>query len=319
MREKLKEIFLKSNHQFISGEELSQQMQISRTAIWKQIEELKKEGYQFEAVRKKGYRLLNEPDDISSEIIQRECHTKIFGSNVVYFKSIDSTQTKAHELARQGAKHGTIVIANEQTNGKGRLGRSWFSNEGKGIWMSILLRPSFSYNEAPQITLFASIILTNALRSLYGIDIRIKWPNDLYFEKKKIAGILTEMHGEQDQIHYLIIGIGINTHKTKYPLELKQKAGSLEEFINQNPKRIEILCKFLEQFEKNYELFHQKGFAPFFDEYNQLLLKKGTPIVVTQSTSFIYGQIYGVDENGYLIVKKENGEMIKVVSGDITI
>lgn len=317
MREKIKKIFLNSNHSFISGEDLSKQLKISRAAIWKQIEELKKEGYEFEAVRRKGYRLLNRPDDILLDEIKSNLNTEWLGREIVYSKETKSTQFDAHELARNGAVHGTVVIANKQTGGKGRLGRVWYSEADKGIWMSIILRPSFNYQHAPLITLFTSIVIYETLKSLYEIDAWIKWPNDIYLDGKKSAGILTEMHGEQDQIHYLIIGLGINTHKTKYPADIQSKAISIEENINKPPRRTEIIQQFLNKFEKNYEYFIDHGFEPFYEKYNQRLFGKGKKITIKQINRTYKGYIDCIDKNGYLMVKNENGEQTKVIAGDI--
>ena len=317
MREKIKEIFIQSKHEFVSGEEISKRLEISRTAVWKHIEELKKEGYQFEAIRKKGYRLINDPDDISTDRLKGGLDTKWLGKEIVYFPELDTTQRIAHELARNGSPHGTIVITDEQKKGKGRLGRTWYSEKGKGIWMSIIIRPEFSFQQAPQITLLTSVILAKTLRKLYEKPFEIKWPNDLYIDGKKLSGILTEIHGEQDQIHYLIIGVGINTHASDFPEELEKKATSIQELMGQAPKRMTILHHFFREFEQSYARFIDEGFQPFFEEYNQLLFGKGKAITVQQWNQQVEGEILGIDPNGYLLLQNENEEEIKVVSGDI--
>ncbi|MFV9510668.1 biotin--[acetyl-CoA-carboxylase] ligase [Tepidibacillus sp. LV47] len=317
MREKIKEIFIQKRHQFVSGEEISKQLNISRTAVWKHIEELKKEGYQFEAIRKKGYRLLNDPDDISKERLKASISTKWMGKEIIYLPEVDSTQRVAHELARNGALHGTVVITDNQTKGKGRLGRNWFSRKGKGIWMSFILRPSFPYHHAPQITLFTSVILANTLKKLYKVNFMIKWPNDIYINGKKVSGILTEIHGEQDQIHYMIIGIGINTHQIDFPEELKEKATSIEKEIGYVPKRIEFITYFFSEFEQEYLHFLKDGFAPYYKQYNNALYGKGKRIKLRQFNEEIEGTIVSIDQNGYLILRQDNGREEKVVSGDI--
>lgn len=321
MREKIKEIFLNSNHQFISGEELSRQLQISRTAIWKQIEELKKEGYEFEAIRKKGYRLMNNPDDIHAEQIKKLLTTIWLGKNTVYFKELESTQQKAHLLAKDGAEHGTVILTNDQTKGKGRLGRTWYAEKGKGIWLSMILRPSFGYQLAPTITLVTALSIVETLEKLYGIKASIKWPNDVFIDGKKCAGILTEIHGEQDQIHYLIIGIGINTHKMEFVSrsEIEKIVISLEEKINQTPKRNELIIKLLEIFENNFERFVKEGFNPFFPLYNERLYGKGRKITVNQFAQRIEGTIIEVDPQGYLLLETDDRKIIKITSGDIQV
>ncbi|OEG00333.1 biotin--[acetyl-CoA-carboxylase] ligase [Vulcanibacillus modesticaldus] len=315
MKEKIKEIFLNSDHRFISGEELSKRLQISRTAIWKQIEGLRKEGYKFEAVRKKGYRLINNPDDIYPERIKQGLSTKWLGKDIVYRHVSESTQLEAHNLARQGVEHGTIIIANEQTNGRGRLGRKWYSEKGKGIFMSMILRPNFDYEQISLITLLTSIIIFDSLKNVYGITSKIKWPNDIYIDDRKCAGILSEIHGEQDQIHYLIIGIGINTHKTEYPVEIESKAISIEEKIDGSPNRVELITEILNNFELGYERFIELGFTAYFDQYNNLLYGKEKKVIVTNFNRKVIGLIEGVNQNGHLLIKKEDGSVKEVVSG----
>jgi len=317
MREKIKEIFLESNNQFISGEDISNRLDISRTAVWKQIEKLKEEGYQFEAVRKKGYRLLNNPDNLSSTIILSKLKTEWLGQNIIYYKETESTQKEAHELAKKDLAHGTVVIADRQTNGKGRLGRAWHSEKGKGLWFSIILRPEFGYQQAPLITLYSSIMIIRALEQLYQIKLNIKWPNDIYYNGKKIAGILTELHGEQDKIDYLIIGIGINTHIAEYPVEIKDKAASIESIIEDSPNRIQLITKLLEEYEQNYETFNKKGFDSFYGEYNSSLLWRGKRVSIRNLANNYDGYLVGIDQNGYLLINTDKDNNVKVISGDI--
>ena len=317
MRNKIKEFFLNAENVFISGEELSNQLGISRTAIWKQIKELKKEGYQFEAVRKKGYRLLNLPDDLNLVGVKQNLQTKWLGHELVFYNKLESTQKTAHELARNGASNGTIILADEQTKGKGRLGRQWHSANGKGVWMSIILRPSFTFQQAPLITLLTSVVIAKTLQELYGIPIRIKWPNDIYLQEKKLAGILTEIHGEQDLLQYLIIGIGINTHRTVFPAELDHKVISLEEFLNSPLRRKELVQSLLFNLEKYYERYINEGFSPFYTFYNELLLWKGMQITVNQLNRQLTGINEGINQDGQLLLRQNDGQLIKLFSGDI--
>ncbi len=319
MRETIKQIFLQSNHKFISGESLSKELKISRTAVWKQIEELKKEGYQFEAVRKKGYRLINHPDDLFPELITNQLRTKWLGKEIIYNKEVESTQKIAHEFAKNGVPNGTIVIANAQTAGKGRLGRSWTSEKGKGLWFSMIIRPDFSYQKAPLITLFTSLVIFESIRKLYDLDIKIKWPNDIYVNEKKCGGILTEIHGEHDKIHYIIIGIGINTHLTSFPDDIKHKAVSIEEALKTTPKRLDLLTEIISYFEEQFEVFSVEGFTPFFKKYNEWLLWKNKKIFINQQNEEISGINKGINADGFLLLEKDNGETIKIVAGDIQV
>lgn len=317
MREKIKEIFLESNDQYISGEDISRRLDISRTAVWKQIEKLKEEGYQFEAVRRKGYRLLNNPDDLSPKLILNKLKTNWLGQNIIYYKEIESTQKEAHELAKRYFAHGTVVIADRQSNGKGRLGRTWHSEKGKGLWFSVILRPEFGYQQAPLITLYTSIMIIRTLEKLYQIKLSIKWPNDIYYNGKKIAGILTELHGEQDKIDYLIIGIGINTHMDEYPVEIKDKAASIESIIGESPNRVQIITKLLEEFERNYKMFNHSGFDSFYGEYNRALLWKGKRVAIKNLANTFDGYLVGIDRNGFLLINTDKDKNVKVISGDI--
>ena len=317
MRDEIKKLFINSENNFISGEEIARKLNISRTAIWKHIEQLKREGYIFEAVRKKGYRLINNPDDVFEERIKQGLATKWLGQSITVHKELESTQLLAHELAKKDAKHGTVVIADSQKSGKGRLGRKWYSDSGKGIWLSIILRPDFNYIQAPLITLLTSTVIIDSLKKLYNLEGKIKWPNDIYINNKKLSGILTEVHGEQDRIHYMIIGIGLNTHKTNYPADIKDKAVSLEEIIEKNPVRADIIRILLEQFENYYQIFEQEGFDPFYNMYNNQLTGFGKETLVINNNRQIKGINLGVDASGFLKIKRDDGEIIKVVSGDI--
>ncbi|WP_339062758.1 biotin--[acetyl-CoA-carboxylase] ligase [Tepidibacillus marianensis] len=317
MREKIKDIFLQSGHQFVSGEDIGKQLNISRTAVWKHIEELKREGFHFEAIRRKGYRLVNDPDDISPERLKNQLLTKWLGKEILFIPEVESTQRVAHEIARNGAEHGTVVMTDEQTNGKGRLGRSWFSQKGKGIWMSMVIRPEFFFQQTPQITLVTSVILSRTLNELYPGYFMIKWPNDIFLNGRKISGILTEIHGEQDQIHYMIIGIGINTHKVEFPHDLQEKATSIEEEVGVKPKRMELIQNFFLEFERQYAQFVKEGFNSFYPYYNEHLFGKGRRITVNQFTKSVEGEILRINEEGYLILKQENGQEVNIISGDL--
>lgn len=245
-------------------------------------------------------------------------NTKWLGNTIKYYQVLDSTQTTAHALAKAGAEHGTIVIADTQTMGRGRLGRSWHSANDKGIWLSMIIRPTFTYTEASLITLYTSLAITKTLYKLFNIEAKVKWPNDVYINGKKCAGILTEVHGDRNKLDYLIIGIGINSDKTIYPEEIKDKAISLEQVIQYQPNKLEIIEELLIQFEEGYDSFISSGLASFYQEYNKLLLWKGEEIIVENINSSIKGTFLGIDSNGHLLIKDENEQINKIISGDIS-
>ena len=250
MREKILEVILDNEKEFISGEELSKKLGISRTAIWKHIRILRSQGYNIESVNKKGYRLVDEPTDLlNPQNIYRNLKTKFIGKNVLHFETIDSTNDYAKKIGNE-LRDGSVIISEEQTKGKGRLGRVWESKAGEGIWMSIILKPNIIPNKAPFITLIAGASIVKALNIL-GVDAKIKWPNDITINNKKLSGILTELSAEIERVNYIVVGIGMNVKDTDFEEELKDKATSLYK-ENYNVSRVDIVKEILCQFEKLY-------------------------------------------------------------------
>src|SRR5690625_1481639 len=213
-RNKLIKILAENKDEFVSGQSLSEQLNVSRSAIWKHMNGLKKDGYVIEGVEKRGYRIISYPDNIVSEnTIAWGLQTDWLGKTIIHKKSVTSTQTVAHQLALDGTTHGTIVIADEQTKGRGRVSRQWFSPGEQGIWMSLIIRPKILPYQAPQLTLLTATVLAEVFQQYCGITPQIKWPNDVLVNGKKISGILTEMQVEQDNVLYVIVGIGINVNQ----------------------------------------------------------------------------------------------------------
>ena len=226
MRDKIIETILDSKDEFISGEELSKKLGISRAAIWKHMKALKEEGYNIESVNRKGYRLIEDPEDLLTyQNISHKLETKIMGNNIVHFETIDSTNDYAKKVASQEPE-GTVIISEEQTKGKGRIGRQWHSKSKEGIWMSIILKPNMIPQKAPFITLIAGASIAKVLNDL-GVQANIKWPNDIIINNKKVAGILTELSAEIDRINYIILGIGINVKTMEFSQEISEIATSL--------------------------------------------------------------------------------------------
>ncbi|NTW05163.1 MAG: biotin--[acetyl-CoA-carboxylase] ligase, partial [Peptococcaceae bacterium] len=206
------ELLRTSAGEFLSGEKISKKIGISRTAVWKHITALRQEGYSIEAMPKIGYRLLDIPDRLYPEEIRDNLTTVSLGRNIYYFKTVQSTNQEARRLAQEGVPHGALIIAEEQTGGKGRFGRVWFSPKTLGIWASLVLRPEISPENAPPVTMLAAVAVAVAVENITGIALGIKWPNDLLYENKKACGILTEMNGEMDKVNFLILGLGINVN-----------------------------------------------------------------------------------------------------------
>ncbi|NGQ94537.1 biotin--[acetyl-CoA-carboxylase] ligase [Brevibacillus sp. SYP-B805] len=319
----IKHEILKAFHehpdQFISGEALSRICNCSRTAVWKHIEELRQEGYRFEAVRRAGYRLLAAPDVIKAEEIQAGLATRLIGRVIHAYDDVTSTQLLAHEAAGKGAPEGTIVIAERQTAGKGRLGRAWHSPKGTGIWMSLIIRPSMPLAKAPQLTLLTAVSLAKAIQATYDLTVQIKWPNDLLYEGKKFCGILTELNAESDRINYLVIGIGINvnTVESDFPEELKAVATSLRIASGKTVKRAELIQSFCRQFETEYEHYLAHGFERTRAEWESLSMSLGRMVTVRTIHTTLEGKAVGLDPEGVLIVQDAAGRQHKVYSADI--
>ncbi|WP_042685677.1 biotin--[acetyl-CoA-carboxylase] ligase [Caldalkalibacillus thermarum] len=318
IRKQLLHELLKSRG-FVSGEELSQKLSVSRTAIWKHIEELRKEGYQIEAVRKQGYRLVAEPKSLSPSSIISHLQTTWLGQNLHYFEEVESTQTIAHRLAREGAPSGTVVLADHQQAGKGRLGRSWFSPKGTGLWMSLLIRPHIPLTSVPQLTLLTSVAVLRAVKQLVSIPLHIKWPNDVLCGQKKVAGILTELDAEADRVRYVIIGIGINVNQQEeeFPTELRTKATSLRIEAQKALSRKELAIAILQEWEKLYGLYEQSGFGPVKTLWEAHTCSLGQHIVARTPHGQVEGIARGITDEGVLLLEDGQGTMHKIYSADI--
>ncbi len=332
MKKELLQHFYQEPTQFTSGEKLSRRLNCTRAAIWKTIEELRKEGYQIEAVPNRGYRLLTTPDRLYPHEIQARLTTSWTGCQIQYHHRIPSTQQKAHELAKEGAAAGTLVIAEEQTGGKGRLGRAWHSPAGTGIWMSLILRPNMPLEQLPKLTLVTAVAIVDALReelqrgehTLPSEAIRIKWPNDIYLlrshkERKKVCGILTEVNAEIDRVNYCILGIGINVNQRTedFPKELHDKAISLAIASGKPWNRVALVASILSHFEKAYETFEEHGFQAMKSLWEERAFPVGTPIQVHLHDQLLHGTYQGITEQGALLFGHPNGQLQTIRSGDV--
>lgn len=310
---------LKNAEDYISGEYISTSLNVSRTAIWKHINNLKKKGYIIEGISNKGYKLISEPDLLTANSVIPNLKTKIIGRNILHFDSINSTNIKAKELALSGLADGSLIIAEEQNGGSGRLGRKWISPKG-GIWCSLVLRPNIPPIEAPKVTQIAAAAVFKALDDL-GIKSTIKWPNDIHIDGQKLCGILVEMKGDMDAIDYLVVGTGINVNIDEefFGNNIKNIATSLKSKFNKDFDRSKIIAGYLNHFEELY-----------LDFLNDLDLKK--TIDTCRANSSIFGKkaklitynkeeivtCLSLSDTGNLIVKDSNGKEKTVLSGEIT-
>lgn len=321
MKNKILKLLKENKEGFISGQKISEILNVSRTAIWKNINILREEGYKIESVSRKGYRLTLSPDLLTYEEIRKGLKTNSIGKTIVHFDSITSTNTKAKELALKGEKEGTVVIAEEQTAGRGRLGRSWISPKGKGIWMSILLRPNISPANAAKITQIGAASVCEGIREI-GIDVKIKWPNDITANGKKVCGILTEMSGELNTVNYIVIGIGINANidLSDFPEELIETATSLKVVSGNGIDRKKLVSNILNKFEYLYkELVEENSISKSIKTCKESSAILGKEIRIISKNNEEIAKAIEITEEGELIVEKHDGQQKKIISGEISI
>lgn len=314
MQEKILD-FLKRKQGYASGDQLSHRLGMSRQALWKHIQELKEAGYDIVAVPHLGYRLISSPDRLFAFEVKRDLDTEFIGSKIYYFKSASSTMDVAMQLGAEGAGEGTLVLAESQAKGRGRLGRGWFSPIYKGIYLSLILRPKILPAEAPMLTLLAAASVAEAIKQATGLDARIKWPNDILIAHKKAGGILTELVGALDEISFVAIGIGLNVNNDKKTLV--SGATSLKEHKKENINRISLLQEILRRIEANYLLLQKKGARPIAEKWRDYSITLGRRVKVYCHKQHLEGEAADIDTDGGLLVRKDSGVMEKVMAGDV--
>lgn len=311
---------LKMSEEYVSGQRLCEKLGVSRTAVWKHIKALKEEGYQIDSVTNKGYKLVVEPDLLKEEEVFFNLHTKWLGKNLYCHDSLDSTNLEIRRLGEAGACHGTTVIAEEQTMGRGRRGRGWLGEAGCGIWMSFLLKPEINAEHSSMLTLVAALAVEEAIRETTGIKSQIKWPNDMIINGKKVCGILTEMSLQMDEINYIVVGIGINVNIAEFPEDLKKKATSLQIEGKTRIKRAPLAAKVLECFEKYYDIFLKtEDLSELMGLYNNLLVHQNQEIRVIRGQSEEIYRSRGINASGELIVEDLQGNISEIVSGEVSV
>lgn len=311
---------LKESNTYISGQQLCEQFQVSRTAVWKVIDQLKKEGYQIEAVRNKGYRLIDSPDVMSKAEIESLMDTKWAGSNVVYYDEIDSTNNRAKEAGDNKVPHGTLFVADMQVAGKGRRGRVWQSPAGSSIYMTILLYPEISPLKAPQLTLVMAIAVAEGIKEVTGLDTKIKWPNDIVVNGRKICGILTEMSTEIDYINHVVIGAGINVNQDDFPEDIRKTASSLKMELGKQVKRSELIAAIMKSFEKDYEIFVKtEDLSGLQELYNSMLVNLDRDVKVLEPGNEYEAHALGINKTGELIVRTAEGEEKEIYAGEVSV
>ncbi len=303
--------------EFTSGEALSDKLGLSRTAVWKHVESLRKLGYRIDAAPARGYRLVEVPDRLTALELSPLLNTRELGRTLHYQESLASTNELAFQLASEGAFHGEIVITEQQTAGKGRRGRSWCSPPGLNLYFSAILRPELPPQRAPELTLVTAIALAETLREA-GVEARIKWPNDVQVEGKKIAGILTELSADQDRVHYVIVGVGVNLNAqdADFPPELKPLATSLYEARGERVPRALFTAALWTRLEEWLELHAEEGFAPNRAAWMKMSSTLGQDVLVKTERQELRGIAEDIDESGALMVRTADG-LQRVLAGDV--
>jgi len=309
--------YLKSHPGYVSGEEISRQLGLSRAAIWKHIGELRQKGYRIDASTRQGYKLVSSPDKLFPWEVQAGLGTGIFGQKVYYHETLLSTMDEAARLAARGDPEGTIVFAETQTKGRGRMGRTWNSPKGAGLYFSVIFRPGLGLAEVARLTLVAAVAVCQALRQVSGVDARIKWPNDILLNGQKVAGILTELQAEMDRVKFVIMGIGVNVNTPSR--QLPSTAVSLKTATGRRVGRVAMAQEILRAIESWYGIFLEKGFGPVAQEWKAHTMMIGQKVIFSDGKNTFAGEAVDLADDGGLMIRLANGEVIKKMAGDVVL
>ena len=304
----------------VSGEELGRTIGISRTAVWKHINELRREGYRIDSVPSKGYYFVSAPDALLPEEIKAGLKTQVMGRDIAYQKETPSTQEIAKALASQGVVEGAIVVAETQSGGRGRVGRQWSSPEG-GIYFSVVLRPDMKPSAALRLPLVAGVAVAQAIKRNTKLAPKLKWPNDIMLQNRKVGGILTEMSAEMDRLDWVIVGIGlnVNTPHESFPEDVEGVATSLMEAGGKSIPRVKLLQDILFEFESLYHGLAISGFEPIRVKWKALSNTIGANVVVSMPTEKVTGTAVDIDSDGALILKKKDGSLERIIAGVVSL
>ncbi len=309
---------LREKDGYLSGEELSGALDVSRTAIWKAVKALRDSGYEIESATNRGYRLTASPDILIPEEIKSGLETGKLAKSVFCYDTVDSTNEEAKRQALNGAPSGSLFAAEQQTKGKGRLGRSWASPVGNGLWFSLLLRSNLIPARITDVTLLAGLAVCRAIRKSTGCTAMIKWPNDIVIGSKKVCGILTEMAAEMDRVDYVVVGIGINVNVEIFPEELTIKATSLRLETGEKVHRVGLLQEILREFDG---LLCNQGYPgeEFLKEYKELCVSLNHRVGFNRDNRLFSGIAVDISPTGELIVQCDDGAIFPVSSGEVTV
>ncbi|MHB8524138.1 MAG: biotin--[acetyl-CoA-carboxylase] ligase [Limisphaerales bacterium] len=306
----------------VSGTELSQQLGVSRAAIWARIEELRSLGYDIEASPHHGYRLLSAPDVLhGDDLLSRLGNTRVIGRDIRVFQQTTSTNDVVEKLARDGVKEGVVVFAESQTKGRGRLGRTWMSPPRKGLWFSVLLRPGLRPQETTRLTVAFGAALARAVQTHTALTPEIKWPNDILIRGKKVAGILTELSAELDRVNYVVLGIGVDVNLSlgEFPPELRKTATSLRIEARKPVSRPELAAQILRELDRDYGRICDGQFDAVADEWKDRCTTLGRDVIIRIGDRTIRGRAESLDDDGALLVRTDHGHLEHIMGGDVTL
>ena len=312
----------RTEDRYISGEHLSRELGVSRTAVWKHISALRNAGYRIDAMPSRGYRLVSSPESIETHEVRAYLDSSRIGERLEYLKTTTSTNADAFRLAEEGAIEGTVVVADSQTGGKGRRGRIWSSPAGVNLYCSVVLRPSVMPHEAPQLTFISAVAVARAIELTTKLTPEIKWPNDLLISGKKVAGLLNEMSAETDGINFVILGIGVNLNMTvnQFPDDLRQPATSLLLESGEPVDRSRFTGIMLNELNRLYADFLTHGFGPVREEWQQRCNANGRQVIVSDSgTDCTGGRFIGIDVDGALLLRSDDNVLHRITCGDVRV
>ena len=315
-------LFREAGSGFVSGESISRELNISRTAVWKHINGLRASGYSIEAIPSRGYHLLSTPDILSLDEVRGNLATTRIGRQMVCLAETASTNADAFRLADDGAEEGTTVIADAQSGGKGRRGRIWSSPAGVNLYCSVVLRPVIMPHEAPQLTFLSAVAVARAIEAATPLKPEIKWPNDVLIKGRKVAGLLNEMSAETDGINFVILGVGVNLNMTsgQFPPDLRTPATSLLLEQGRPVNRARFAAAMLGDLDRLYTEFLLYGFGPVRDEWQQRCNANGREVVVSEAgADTVRGMFRGIDGDGAMLVQLADGAVERILSGDVRV
>lgn len=316
--DKLIHLLVKNATVVVPGPKIASEIGVTRSTVWVWIEKLRSLGVEIIGHPSSGYQLLRLPDILTASLVRPELGENELGRKIVHYFRTGSTNTNALKLAAKGAPHGTVVLAEEQTAGRGRFGRTWYSERGSGLYSSIILRPQLPPAAAPVLTLMAGVAAHRAIRAATRLPVDIRWPNDLLVNGKKVCGILTEMNAEVDRLHAVVLGIGINVNHTEMPTELKTFATSLRIEGGKSYSRVQILVSLLKELEYYYHQLLEEGSSAIIEAWSAAsTFAQGKPIRVTSGSGEFLATTLGLEPSGALRVRRQDGREELLVAGEI--